>query len=58
MSPCEYFCGVSVEVTVEETVEEKIARLESVLLSALKVLKHRQIIHPVLQEGEFTQTLQ
>ncbi|KAM9703863.1 uncharacterized protein mgab isoform 2-T3 [Menidia menidia] len=33
-----------------ETAEEKMARLESVLLSDLRVLKHRQIIHPVLQE--------
>ncbi|XP_069572282.1 uncharacterized protein magl [Brachyistius frenatus] len=33
-----------------ETDEEKIARLEAVLLIDLRVFKHRQVIHPVLQE--------
>lgn len=33
-----------------ETDEEKIARLEALLLHDLQVLKHRQVIHPVLQE--------
>ncbi|XP_047430369.1 MAX gene-associated protein [Mugil cephalus] len=32
-----------------DSVEEKIARLEAVLLNDLRVLKHRQVIHPVLQ---------
>ncbi|XP_029902719.1 MAX gene-associated protein isoform X2 [Myripristis murdjan] len=35
---------------VPETEEEKIARLQAVLLQDLAVLKHRQVIHPVLQE--------
>lgn len=47
--------GVSVEV-IPETDEEKISRLEAILLQDLQVLKHRQVIHLVLQEGEFTQT--
>ncbi|XP_071768542.2 MAX gene-associated protein, partial [Centroberyx gerrardi] len=41
------------EQTVEEipeTDEEKIARLQAVLLQDLGGLKHRQVIHPVLQE--------
>ncbi|XP_040920857.1 MAX gene-associated protein isoform X2 [Toxotes jaculatrix] len=32
-----------------ETDEEKIARSEAVLLQDLRLLKHRQVIHPVLQ---------
>ncbi|XP_076016321.1 MAX gene-associated protein [Genypterus blacodes] len=32
------------------SVQEIISRLEAVLLQDLKVLKHRQVIHPVLQE--------
>ncbi|XP_074471809.1 uncharacterized protein mgab isoform X2 [Sebastes fasciatus] len=35
---------------IPETDEEKIARLEAILLHDLRVLKHRQVIHPVLQE--------
>ncbi|XP_023285958.1 MAX gene-associated protein-like [Seriola lalandi dorsalis] len=35
---------------IPETVEEKIAQLEAILLQDLRVLKHRQVIHPVLQE--------
>ncbi|KAJ8291136.1 hypothetical protein GJAV_G00021790 [Gymnothorax javanicus] len=35
---------------VPETEEEKIARLEILLLQDLRHLKHRQTIHPVLQE--------
>ncbi|KAJ8353574.1 hypothetical protein SKAU_G00211410 [Synaphobranchus kaupii] len=35
---------------VLETEEEKIARLQIALLHDLKRLKHRQVIHPVLQE--------
>ncbi|XP_026174520.1 MAX gene-associated protein isoform X2 [Mastacembelus armatus] len=35
---------------IPETAEEKIARLEVILLQDLRVLKHRQVIHPVLQE--------
>lgn len=50
-----HFCGVSVEV-IPETDEEKMARFEAVLLQDLSVLKHRQVIHPVLQEGQFMQT--
>lgn len=49
------FCGVSVEVA-PETDEEKMARLKAVLLRDLSVLKHRQVIHPVLQEGQSIQT--
>ncbi|XP_054872081.1 uncharacterized protein magl isoform X2 [Amphiprion ocellaris] len=42
---------VEVEVEVSpETDEEKIARLEAILLNDLRLLKHRQVIHPVLQE--------
>ncbi|XP_038865044.1 MAX dimerization protein MGA a [Salvelinus namaycush] len=33
-----------------ETTEERIAAFEKVLLDDLKVMKHRQVIHPVLQE--------
>ncbi|XP_061602784.1 MAX gene-associated protein isoform X2 [Cololabis saira] len=33
-----------------ETEEEKVARLESVLLTDLQVLKHKQITHPVLEK--------
>ncbi|KAL7389187.1 hypothetical protein ABVT39_028064 [Epinephelus coioides] len=35
---------------IPETDEEKIACLEAVLLQDLRALKHRQVIHPVLQE--------
>ncbi|XP_057678673.1 uncharacterized protein magl isoform X3 [Corythoichthys intestinalis] len=38
------------EAVVQETDEEKIARLEALLLEDLKLFKHRQVIHPVLQE--------
>lgn len=37
-----------------ETDEEKMARFETALLNELRVHKHRQVIHPVLQEGEYT----
>lgn len=47
-------CGISEFVTPPETDEDKISRLEAVLLKDLKVLKHRQVIHSVLQEGEST----
>ncbi|CAN9507688.1 unnamed protein product [Ophioblennius macclurei] len=33
-----------------EADDDKISRLQSVLLSDLRVFKHRQVIHPVLQE--------
>lgn len=46
------FCAVSVEEN-PETEGEKMARLESLLLDDLSALRHRQVIHPVLQEGEF-----
>lgn len=39
---------------VLESVEEKIAGLQTILLQDLNTLKHRQVIHPVLQEGEWT----
>ncbi|XP_035472963.2 MAX gene-associated protein isoform X1 [Scophthalmus maximus] len=39
----------TVEV-IPETDGEKIARMESVLLQDLRVVKHRQVIHPVLRE--------
>ncbi|XP_035851241.1 MAX gene-associated protein isoform X2 [Sander lucioperca] len=35
---------------IPETDEEKIARLEAILLQDLRVFKHSQVIHPVLQE--------
>ncbi|XP_005917749.1 MAX gene-associated protein isoform X2 [Haplochromis burtoni] len=35
-----------------ETDEEKMARFETALLNELRVHKHRQVIHPVLQEDE------
>ncbi|XP_044026184.1 MAX gene-associated protein isoform X2 [Siniperca chuatsi] len=35
---------------IPETGEEKRACLEAILLQDLRVLKHRQVIHPVLQE--------
>ncbi|XP_054618404.1 uncharacterized protein magl isoform X2 [Dunckerocampus dactyliophorus] len=38
------------EELILETLEEKICRLEAILLKDLKVIKHRQVIHPVLQE--------
>ncbi|CAK6962645.1 MAX gene-associated protein [Scomber scombrus] len=34
----------------QETDEDKMARLEAILLQDLRVLKHRQVIHPVLKE--------
>lgn len=49
------FFGVSGDV-IPETDEEKMARFEAVLRQDLSVLKHRQVIHPVLQEGEYIQT--
>ncbi|XP_051909489.1 MAX gene-associated protein isoform X6 [Hippocampus zosterae] len=38
------------EEATPETTEEKIGRLEAILLQDLKVAKHRQVIHPVLEE--------
>ncbi|XP_067429478.1 MAX gene-associated protein isoform X2 [Thunnus thynnus] len=38
------------EKMIPETDEEKIACLEAIVLHDLKVLKHRQVIHPVLKE--------
>ncbi|KAM6992388.1 uncharacterized protein mgab [Tautogolabrus adspersus] len=35
---------------IREDEEEKITRLEAALLQNLRVFKHRQVIHPVLQE--------
>lgn len=34
-----------------ETLKEKICASEKVLLRDLKLMRHRQVIHPVLQEG-------
>lgn len=34
-----------------ESVEETIAAFQRILLKDLKLIKHRQVIHPVLQEG-------
>ncbi|XP_077366712.1 MAX gene-associated protein isoform X2 [Festucalex cinctus] len=41
---------VTAEEKTPETIENKISRLEAILLQDLKVAKHRQVIHPVLQE--------
>ncbi|XP_071334903.1 MAX gene-associated protein isoform X4 [Trachinotus anak] len=52
-SPVSLLTQKQVQQTVEvipETDEEKIAHLEAILLQDLRVLKHRQVIHPVLQE--------
>ncbi|XP_061785343.1 MAX gene-associated protein isoform X1 [Nerophis lumbriciformis] len=38
------------EELIPETLEERICRLEAILLKDLLVVKHRQVIHPVLQE--------
>lgn len=43
-------CPVEV---VPETDEEKLLGFETSLLQDLSELKHRQVIHPVLQEGQF-----
>ncbi|XP_028253501.1 MAX gene-associated protein [Parambassis ranga] len=40
---------LSVEMT-PETDEEKIVRFEAIILNDLKLLKYRQVIHPVLKE--------
>ncbi|KAK2856449.1 hypothetical protein Q5P01_005184 [Channa striata] len=37
------------ETVIAENDEEKIACLEAILLQDLRILKHRQVIHPVLQ---------
>nr|XP_020459361.1 MAX gene-associated protein-like isoform X1 [Monopterus albus]XP_020459362.1 MAX gene-associated protein-like isoform X1 [Monopterus albus]XP_020459363.1 MAX gene-associated protein-like isoform X1 [Monopterus albus]XP_020459365.1 MAX gene-associated protein-like isoform X1 [Monopterus albus]XP_020459366.1 MAX gene-associated protein-like isoform X1 [Monopterus albus]XP_020459367.1 MAX gene-associated protein-like isoform X1 [Monopterus albus] len=53
LSPVSLTTPVQLKQTVEavpETNEEKLARLEAILLQDLRVLKHRQVIHPVLQE--------
>lgn len=39
-----------------ETTQENITRLEPALLHDLKRMKHRQVIHPVLQEGIYNVT--
>lgn len=36
-----------------ETDDEKMACLEAALLQALAFCRHKQVLHPVLQEGEF-----
>uniref|UniRef100_A0A674F6Y3 MAX dimerization protein MGA a n=1 Tax=Salmo trutta TaxID=8032 RepID=A0A674F6Y3_SALTR len=40
----------SVSIFGSESTEERIAAFEKVLLDDLRVMKHRQVIHPVLQE--------
>ncbi|XP_028296033.1 MAX gene-associated protein isoform X2 [Gouania willdenowi] len=45
----EPFTGVLEEENVE-TEQDKITRLESILLEDLRTFKHKQVIHPVLQE--------
>ncbi|XP_077949715.1 MAX gene-associated protein isoform X2 [Gasterosteus aculeatus] len=47
MTPMEWKERVDV---IPETDEETIGRLEAILLQDLRLLKHRQVIHPVLQE--------
>ncbi|XP_029532221.2 MAX gene-associated protein-like [Oncorhynchus nerka] len=42
--------SVEEKIAVLESVEEKIAGLQTILLQDLNTLKHRQVIHPVLQE--------
>ncbi|XP_054900630.1 MAX gene-associated protein isoform X2 [Poeciliopsis prolifica] len=49
METGDHSCGVFVEEN-PETQEEKTARLESLLLDDLGAFRHRQVIHPVLQE--------
>ncbi|XP_028997269.1 MAX gene-associated protein-like isoform X2 [Betta splendens] len=53
ISPVAQASPMPLKETVEvnpETDEEKIARLETLLIQDLKSFKHRQVIHPVLQE--------
>nr|XP_057912931.1 uncharacterized protein magl isoform X2 [Doryrhamphus excisus] len=42
--------SIKTEALAPETLEERIWRLEAILLKDLRVMKHRQVIHPVLQE--------
>ncbi|XP_035534606.1 MAX gene-associated protein-like isoform X2 [Morone saxatilis] len=52
-SPVSLMSPVQMKQTMEvipETEEEKITRLEAILLQDIHVLKHRHVIHPVLQE--------
>lgn len=37
-----------------ESLAETIASFQKLLLRDLKLMKHRQVIHPVLQEGTIT----
>lgn len=37
---------------------EKMAGLEAALLQELSLSRHRQVLHPVLQEGEFSHFLE
>lgn len=42
-------CWFSADTTL--SLEEKISSFEKILLRDLKLMRHRQVIHPVLQEG-------
>lgn len=47
-------CGwFSADTTL--SLEEKISSFEKILLRDLKLMRHRQVIHPVLQEGRILQ---
>lgn len=50
--PFNYYLCDSAEVDPEAD-EEKLARFESCLLQDLPAMRYRQVIHPVLQEGQF-----
>lgn len=45
-------------VVLPEVDDEKMACLEAALLQDLSLCRHKQVLHPVLQEGEFTQFLE
>lgn len=46
---------MSAVVESPESTAERIASLEKALLQDLKVMKYKQVIHPVLQEGKSDQ---
>lgn len=50
-----FFLNFLVEFDLE-TDEEKLVRFEARLLRDLPDLKYKQVIHPVLQEGQFKQS--
>lgn len=45
-------------MVIPETDDEKMACLEAALLQDLSLCRHKQVLHPVLQEGEFTHFLE